>query len=65
VLEVINFVKVCYRLSSLRGIAQTRRDEILPSVGILCGAIPAPAITSPVRPKKYVGLLFGDLLLVN
>jgi len=53
-LEVINFVNVCYRSSWLRGIAQTRRDEILPSVGILHGAIPAPAITSQGRPKKHV-----------
>ena len=47
--------KMCYRSSRLwrgRGAAQFRRDEVLPSMGILRGGIPAPAFTSPMRPQR-------------
>jgi len=36
----------------LRGAAQIWRDEIVPSVGILHGGIPAAAFTSPLCPKE-------------
>lgn len=49
-------VKVCYRSSRLSGVAHTRRDVTVPSTGMLGGGIPAPARTSPVRPKKRVWL---------
>jgi hypothetical protein len=40
---------ICCRSSRWRGIAQIRRDLIVPSVGILRGSIPAPAFTLPIR----------------
>jgi len=42
--------------------AQIRRDEILPSVGIIRGRIPAPASTSPTLPKTLL-TDFGDIIL--
>jgi hypothetical protein len=42
--------------------AQTRRDEILPSVGTLRGRIPAPASTSPTLPKTPLAD-FGDIIV--
>ena len=50
--EYLRLIKLRYRSSLLRAVAHSRRDEILPSMGILLGAIPALAITSPVIPKK-------------
>ena len=49
---------MCYRLFRLPGMggwvgaAHVRLDEVLPSVGILSGSIPAPAFTSPVSPQR-------------
>jgi len=34
------------------GAAEVRRDEVLPSMGILREGIPAPEFTSPMRPKR-------------
>jgi hypothetical protein len=48
----------CYHSSRLRGVDRTRRDEILPSVGILREGFPVPAFTSPIRPKKEVMTLW-------
>jgi len=51
--EQLRLIKRCYRSSVLRGVTKSRRDEILPSMGILLGDIPALAITSPMIPKKH------------
>jgi hypothetical protein len=52
--EYLRLIKRCYRSSLLRAVAQSRRDEFLPSMGISLGAIPALATTSPMIPKKHV-----------
>ena len=45
--------------------SSTLRDEILPSMGILCGGISAPAITTPMyRKQDFDCFFFCDLLLV-
>ena len=45
---------------------QFRRDEVLPSVEIERGGIPAAGFTSKMCPdKKYVSMIFGDLFQVN
>jgi len=46
--------KYCYRSCRLRSVAQTRRDEILPCMGILLGGNTAPGIISSMRQKKHV-----------
>ena len=60
--------KMCYRSSRLwrgRGAAQFRRDEVLPSVGILRGGILAPVFTAPVSPQRNVSLILVDLFHVD
>jgi len=47
----------------LRGVAQTWRDEILRSIGMLRGGNTAPTFVSSARPKQRFD--FGGLLLVN
>jgi hypothetical protein len=57
--------RICVSLSVLsrcRVVAQTRRDEIVPSIGILRGRILAPAFTSPTRPKTPL-TDFGDFIV--
>jgi hypothetical protein len=63
----IDFYKIEHTCVSLLPLildacAQTRRDEILPSVGILRGRIPAPASTSPTLPKTLL-TDFGDIIV--
>jgi hypothetical protein len=55
--------KFCYRLCRLRegewcAAAQIRRNEILPSMGVLRGDMPVSAFTSPMHSKKHVSLIF-------
>jgi hypothetical protein len=52
--ENLRLIKCCYIASLVCGIAQYRKEQILPSIGILLGAIPVLAITVPMRPKKHV-----------
>ena len=51
--------------SRLRGLVRARRDEILSSMVTTRASIPAPTITSTVRPKERVTTVFGNVLLVN
>jgi len=52
--EHLRLIKRSYRPSVLRGVGQSRRVEILPSIGILLGAVTVLVITSPMMPKKHV-----------
>jgi len=52
-------------LSRLRRLDRTRRDGMLSSMVTLCAGMPAPAITSTVRPKKRFTTVFVDILFVS
>jgi hypothetical protein len=60
---------ICCRSSRWRGVAQVRKNEIVPSVWMLRGSIPAPAFTSPMllQETRFTDFLGGggDVLLVN
>jgi len=47
----------------VRGVAQTWRDEILPSIRMLRVRKQTPAFASSMRPKQHI--VYGGLLLVN
>ena len=54
---------VCYLLSWFPGVAQTWRDEILTSIGMLQVGNAARAVASSMRPKQHFD--FRGFLLVN
>jgi len=47
--ELLSFVLVAFGGG---GAAQVRLGEVLPSLGILRGGMPAPAFTSQMRPQR-------------
>ena len=52
-----NWKYFCYNSTCVRGVAQTLRYEILPSIGMLRGVNTAPAFTAPMDAKTNLILV--------